>query len=98
MVSFYSISNSRLNFLFKDRNNVGQIEIPSIWNIDSSEEYDYVPRSTSFLRFGRQLPSSSSSFLHFGRSPLKFLRFGRSNQNREAFFRFGKKGEFLRFG
>ena len=77
---------------------------------DSDEETDAVRRSTSFLRFGRQVPASSGSFLRFGRSNPSFLRFGRnggqflrfgrrseraSNSN---FLRFGRKGEFLRFG
>jgi hypothetical protein len=78
---------------------------------ESDEEYDYVPRSTSFLRFGRQSPPSSASFLRFGRSNPSFLRFGRAGQNggtflrfgrqqpsSSNFLRFGKKGEFLRFG
>jgi hypothetical protein len=102
LVKFYLIK--------KDTNDAGQFETPSIVSLESDEEYNYVPRSTSFLRFGRQLPSSSGAFLRFGRSPSNFLRFGRSSQNggtflrfgRQAasnnFLRFGKKGEFLRFG
>lgn len=77
---------------------------------DSDEETEAIRRSTSFLRFGRQLPASTGSFLRFGRSSPSFLRFGRnggqflrfgrrseraSNSN---FLRFGRKGEFLRFG
>jgi hypothetical protein len=71
-------------------------------NSESDEENDYDRRSTSFLRFGRQMSPSSGSFLRFGRqmSP-SFLRFGRSNP---SFLRFGRGGgdhngaKFLRFG
>jgi hypothetical protein len=81
-------------------------------NSESDEENDYSRRST-FLRFGRQMPSSRS-FLRFGRSnPPSFLRFGRNGHNGASFLRFGRraqqgstnnilrfgrKGEFLRFG
>jgi hypothetical protein len=96
---------------FKDTNDAGESSLTQTPSIESDEEYDYFPRSTPFLRFGRQLPSSSgaflrfgrssSNFLRFGRSPSNFLRFGPSNQNGETFprfDRFGRKGEFLRFG
>lgn len=89
------------------------IQTPTILDDKSDEEYNYNPRSTLFLRFGRQLPLSSSSFLRFGRTQSNFLRFGRNNLNGGTFLRFGrktqespssemlrfgKKGEFLRFG
>lgn len=86
---------------FKDTNDAGESSLTQTPSIESDEEYDYFPRSTPFLRFGRQLPSSSGVFLRFGRSPSNFLRFGPSNQNGETFprfDRFGRKGEFLRFG
>ncbi len=116
---FYSFF---FNYSFlKDTNNPSQnfrsntfIQTPPILDNENDEEYTYNPRSTSFLRFGRQLPlSSSSSFLRFGRSQPNFLRFGRNNMNGGTFLRFGrptqqslptdilrfgKKGEFLRFG
>jgi hypothetical protein len=81
--------------------------------LESDEEIIYAPRSTSFLRFGKQSPSASGQFLRFGRSPSPFLRFGRTGQNggtflrfgrqvqqpsSNNFLRFGKKAEFLRFG
>ncbi|UJR28165.1 hypothetical protein I4U23_009419 [Adineta vaga] len=60
--------------------------------------------SAGFLRFGRSNPT----FLRFGRSNPTFLRFGRSNptfrrsgrrmSDGGSFLRFGRKGEFLRFG
>ena len=83
------------------------VETPTILdNEDSFDEEDFVvPRSTSFLRFGRQAPSSASgSFLRFGRSNPTFLRFGRADNNGAAFLRFGRQpqqpssGSFLRFG
>jgi len=71
------------------------------------------PSSGAFLRFGRQISPSSGSFLRFGRSDPSSLRLGRGSQNGAAFLRFGRraqqvspnkfyrfarKGEFLRFG
>ncbi|CAF2411673.1 unnamed protein product [Rotaria sp. Silwood2] len=79
----------------------------------NDEEYVHYPRLISFLRFGRQMPSGSTSFLRFGRShPFifrfdrggqnggQFLRFGRQNQRLASnkFLRFGNNGDFLRFG
>jgi hypothetical protein len=110
-------------FLLIDSNDVNRnLVLPSEATFDnedrsnsdseSDEENDYVRRST-FLRFGRQIPSSSRSFLRFGRSDPSFLRFGHNGNNGAAFLRFGRraqqatsnnflrfgrKGEFLRFG
>jgi len=72
-------------------------------NSESDEENDNVRRLTSFLRFGRRMPSSSGTFLRFGRqmSPTSgsFLRFGRSNPSILRFDRAGQSGaKFLRFG
>lgn len=114
---FYNLSFDYSScFFFRDTNdanpNFGSnvlVQTPTILDSESDEEYD-VPRSTSFLRFGRQSPPA---FLRFGRSQPGFLRFGRSNQNggtflrfgrqtqqpaSSNFLRFGRKGEFLRFG
>ncbi len=69
------------------------IQTPTILDNENNEEHDYIPRSTSFLRFGRKLPPP---FLRFGRTqPTTFLRFGRSQP---TYLRFGKMGQFLRFG
>ncbi|CAF2396350.1 unnamed protein product [Rotaria sp. Silwood2] len=80
---------------------------------ESDEENDYVRRATSFLRFGRQISPSSGSFLRFGRSSPSFSRLGRGGHNAgtflrfgrrgqqpypSSFFRFSRKGDFLRFG
>ncbi len=93
----------------KDQNDASQrsqsnafIQTPTILDIDSDEEYDYVPRSASFLTFSRPQPPppppSSSSFLLFGRSHPTFLRFGRGAPQSASsnFLRFGRKVEFLK--
>jgi hypothetical protein len=99
---FRLFPNSSLDFLEKDTSDTNPsfqsnvvIPKPIILDNESDEEDDYHPRSTSFLRFGRELPPP---FLRFGRSQPTFLRFGRNNQNVPPFLRFGRKGEFLRFG
>ena len=66
-------------------------------NSESSEENDYDRRSTTFLRFGRQV-SPSGSFLRFGRqmSPSgSFLRFGRRVNNQGSFLRFGRQLDLI---
>ena len=77
-------------------------------NNDSDEDLKMNSRSTSFLRFGREIPSGSflrfgrsdPSFLRFGRNGGQFLRFGRRSQLSPTanFLRFGRKADFLRFG
>lgn len=66
------------------------VEIPMV----NDEEQQEIPRAAEFLRFGRELPPS---FLRFGRTPSNFLRFGREPSS-SKFLRFGRGGEFLRFG
>ncbi|CAF1014946.1 unnamed protein product [Adineta ricciae] len=66
-------------------------------NSESAEENDYDRRSTTFLRFGRQM-SPSGSFLRFGRqmSPSgSFLRFGRRVNNHGSFLRFGRQLDLI---
>ncbi|CAF3260843.1 unnamed protein product [Rotaria socialis] len=74
---------------------------------NQNEIYIQHPRLSSFLRFGRQMPSASASSLRFGRGGQiggqvggTFLRFGRQTQNplSSNFLLSGNKGEFLRFG
>lgn len=75
---------------------------------DSDDDSKMNVRSTSFLRFGREIPSGSflrfgrsdPSFLRFGRNGGQFLRFGRRSQAAPTsnFLRFGRKTDFLRFG
>jgi hypothetical protein len=96
---FRLFSNSSLDFFEKDTSDTNpsfqsNVLIPKPIILDDEED-DYHPRSTSFLRFGPELPPP---FLRFGRSQPTFLRFGRNNQNGPTFLRFGRKGEFLRFG
>ncbi|CAF1651226.1 unnamed protein product, partial [Adineta ricciae] len=82
------------------------IDNEDITNYDKEDDEDYfvVPRAAEFLRFGRQFPSTYSSFLRFGRSQPTFLRFGRPDPNGAAFLRFGRQApssassNFLRFG
>ena len=89
-----SFHSSIVLLTFLDKKN--DVPKPVIIDSESTEEYEYAPRAAPFLRFGRSQPT----FLRFGRSQPTFLRFGRQNQeiNSNQFLRFGKKGEFLRFG
>ena len=63
------------------------VEIPTV-------QHQEIPRASDFLRFGGELPPP---FLRFGRNPPTFLRFGRKSSSNK-FLRFGRGGEFLRFG
>ncbi|CAF1234242.1 unnamed protein product, partial [Rotaria sordida] len=67
------------------------------FNNDDENDEGYVPypRSTSFLRFGRQKPSGSASFLRFGRSHPYIVRFDRGGQNGGTFLRFGRQTQKL---
>jgi hypothetical protein len=101
-------AHDQINLAFPSKNPY-ENEYTMNSNSDSDEENKSIRRSTSFLRFGRQMPASSGTFLRFGRSDPAFLRFGRSGAqflrfgrrsqpSASNFLRFGRKGEFLRFG
>lgn len=68
--------------------------------IESDEDKFEKRREPTFLRFGREFPHASNSFLRFGRSNPAFLRFGRRSQSAYKInpHLHARKAEFLRFG